>query len=1164
MRTPSRSRPTSLSRFTPIAAALASAMAAQAFAACPTAGTGPLCVTKAAVDGTPGSLNAAINSANTNCSSVSAPVIEFDIPGTGPFVLNLPNSLSFFCSAPIAYNPSIDGFSQPGSAPNGNPTGFNPTHQVILNGADNVSGGISFNGFNYGGALTVKGLQFQRFTYGGPSTCSSFFVAAVSGPVRVLGSFFQDNCVGVAANAIDADGTMGSGSQPGPSQIGDGTSVGRNAFANHYQAAISLAYGGFPGHLADINNNFIGTKDGTTSGGGPGKGVDIRSPGVVADPNMKTTIRNNVISGNGSHGVFVELASYGATIQGNKIGTAVGGTALGNSGDGIRSSSSQNVLVLDNTIAFNGGSGFNIPFGTGNELSGNRIHSNGVKAINLGDVPSPVPNDTNDGDGGANNLQNYPVITSVVKNAAANNTTINWNLDSETASNFAIEFFSNPTASATGQATNFLDPATYIPGPAGGSTGAGNFISGNTTIPGLHDFITATATRLATAPNRGNTSELGAAAVAKGVALAPTSIDFGNVVVGSTSGTGTATLSSLGSGAAQITQISGTSLCYGGPAPICGGSQFTCTTTCATGTFTGGTSCSFAASFSPISLGAQTTTIYICDDAGGNPARTLTLTGNAVVPPPATVAPASHDFGAVEVGGTSPTQSFLISNPAPVPTTLTPVTVTAPFQIFSNSCGATLSAGGGCTVVVKYAPTTVGTSSGTLSATAGTGAVSAALAGTATAGAPPTLTPPSVDFGAVTVGTNSAFATFTLTNPALTSIPVGSFAVTPGYALGTVTCTSSLPPGGSCTAQVKFQPVAPGVVTGALSVSAGGGTFSSSLTGTGTASPVLTLTPAAHDFGGVLLGASSGPKSFLIQNPSPVSSSLSVATSAPFQVVSTTCGSTIAANGSCSANVTFVPTAEGPASAALVATSSSGTSGASLTGTGVRQPGVSMPTSTIEFGSMIVNSAPVFQTIQLRSTGNTTLGINSISVSPPFTHTTTCGVSLAQNDTCNITVGFNPTVIGDFTGFLSVSTNAPGGSFLQAPLHAGVQKRPEPVLQVLPRTINFGARFSGGEPSPPQNVTVRNEGGSVATLELILNVPSFSIVNSRCGATLAPGASCDIEIGFSPQGYGPKNGDLVVRSNAANGTQGVSLSGASCRPVTFAQSRGSPAINCSP
>jgi hypothetical protein len=349
-----------------------------------------------------------------------------------------------------------------------------------------------------------------------------------------------------------------------------------------------------------------------------------------------------------------------------------------------------------------------------------------------------------------------------------------------------------------------------------------------------------------------------------------------------------------------------------------------------------------------------------------------------------------------------------------------------------------------------------------------------------------------------------------------------------------------------------------------VQVTADGINFASGLSGTGSSLPLLQVSPPAFDFGTVLVGNTSPDKTFSITNPAAVPTSLTpVAVNAPYQLVSTTCTSALAAASSCNAVVRFTPVVHGSAPGFLVATSSAGSSSASLSGFGSRQPAASLATTPIEFGSMIVGSAPVQQTIALTNTGNAILGINSVTVSPPFTLSNGCGASLAEGGSCNLTVGFNPSAVGDYAGFLGVSTNAPGASFLQVPVHAAVQQRPEPIVKVSPRVINFGARFAGS-PSPSQNVTVSNEGGSAATLAIDLNMPHFTIINTSCGATLAPQASCNVELAFAPSGFGPRRASLVVTSNAPDSPVEVTLSGAGCRPVNPGQGRGTSGISCAP
>jgi len=205
----------------------------------------------------------------------------------------------------------------------------------------------------------------------------------------------------------------------------------------------------------------------------------------------------------------------------------------------------------------------------------------------------------------------------------------------------------------------------------------------------------------------------------------------------------------------------------------------------------------------------------------------------------------------------------------------------------------------------------------------------------------------------------------------------------------------------------------------------------------------------------------------------------------------------------------------------------------------------------------------VQRTLRITNTGNDILGINSITVPRPFTLANACNVSLAAGDSCTFTVGFDPTEIGDFTATVSVSTNAPNASSIPIRVHAQVQARPEPLVRVSPRVIGFGDRM-GGTQSPAQRITLTNEGGVAANLTLALSSPHFVVLNTNCGATLAPQRSCTSDVTFQPQGFGPKRGQYVVTSNSPDSPIRVELSGAGCRPVLISQGRGTPLNNCTP
>ncbi|AKS41053.1 choice-of-anchor D domain-containing protein [Wenzhouxiangella marina] len=95
------------------------------------------------------------------------------------------------------------------------------------------------------------------------------------------------------------------------------------------------------------------------------------------------------------------------------------------------------------------------------------------------------------------------------------------------------------------------------------------------------------------------------------------------------------------------------------------------------------------------------------------------------------------------------------------------------------------------------------------------------------------------------------------------------------------------------------------------------------------------------------------------------------------------------------------------------------------------------------------------------------------------------------------------------------------------------------ILNVTPATINFGNQQTGTT-SGPQTVTVSNDGtdGIDLTLSAINFTGDFSQSGGSCTPTsvLADGASCTIDVVFSPTVDGAAAGSVVVVSDAATVT----------------------------
>ncbi|HYV04705.1 MAG TPA: hypothetical protein VFB82_08975, partial [Blastocatellia bacterium] len=221
-----------------------------------------------------------------------------------------------------------------------------------------------------------------------------------------------------------------------------------------------------------IEGNFLGTNaTGSFALGNARDGVLISS----SSGNLiggTTTAARNLLSGN-RNGVQIFGVGTGNQVRGNSIGTNASGlVSLGNSQNGVLILGSSNSVIgaagsaSSNTISFNGAAGVAVQSGTNNSIQSNSIVFNGGLGIDLG-ATGVNANDTGDADSGANNLQNYPVITSA--SAAGPSTAVVGTLNSTANTLFRIEFFAQqfPNASGFGEGQTLIGFANVTTDAAG-------------------------------------------------------------------------------------------------------------------------------------------------------------------------------------------------------------------------------------------------------------------------------------------------------------------------------------------------------------------------------------------------------------------------------------------------------------------------------------------------------------------------------------------------------------------------------------------------------------------------------------------------------------------------------------------------------------------------
>jgi hypothetical protein len=727
--------------------------------------------------------------------------------------------------------------------------------------------------------------------------------------------------------------------------------------------------------------------------------------------------------------------------------------------------------------------------------------------------------------------------------------------------------------------------STYLGGSystAGGQNYGGGITvdsSGNIYVVGENitfDFPTVNPVQagLKSANGNGFVAKI-APATPAGPQLFPAALNFGSVVSGATSQSQTVSLAN-GSNALDIT-----STVVSGP----NAADFSDFSTCGQ-TVPATVVCTFTVKFTPSTTGAESATMTI-DESSGTQTFTLSGTGT-VAPPPGTITvnPTTVTFGSEEVGTTS-------TNPQLVTVTVTgtnPVTLTgfsgtgADPGDFSIGSGTTcefetaLPAGTTCKLGIVFTPSAVGSRAATIQISGtftGTPAnVTASGTGTAQIAS---LTPTLLQFPNTVVGKTASAMTATLTNlsstvsltgisPTITSLlPTGTFAISAN------TCPGSLGPGLSCTISVTYTPTAAGAAEGELSVAdSDTGTSPQAVfligTGLNASATLATVTPKFLSFGRETAGTTSNAQFVFLQNigntnltfATPLSGTNPTAFSA-----TNTCDGTITAGGVCGVSVSFAPPTGTEAFFATL-TITSGASGApqtvGLSGTGIPASTASLLPNPLVFPAIAVGTTSAPQYAFLNDTGPNADAISNITITgadfEDFSFTapgnTPCSSTQVLNAqaVCVVGVLFTPTQTGLRTATLQITdtaTGTPHTTVLQ-----GGSGNTGPTVTVAPPSLAFSSQ-TVGTTSAAQSVTVSNTGTVTVTFTGFIvsgtNAGDFSVPLPTSGTmcspsgTLVGGASCTINVLFTPSASGTRTATLSIADNAIGSPQPVSLTG---------------------
>ncbi len=412
--------------------------------------------------------------------------IEFNIPGSGVQTITPTSPLPA-----ITDEVTIDGYTQPGASANTLEIGDNATLMIVLHGSAATASAPGLD--IQASGSTVRGLVVNGgFLYG----------------IQASGTGASSNTI--AGNFIGTDATGTSSQTPGlygvilragasDNRIGGTTPADRNLISgvvgNQGSNGSGIGIGAGAGGAAPLDNvvqgNYIGTNPGGTSAVPNATGIAFPSSAA------HNRITGNVIAGNSGDGVYMQQAG-GLTpttanmILDNSIGVAADGTRLGNAGYGIDVQPGvTDTQITNNEIAFNGAAGVGIfsseQASIANSILGNSIHDNSGLGIDL--APTGVTaNDAGDTDTGANDLQNFPIVTS----GEPGTNHVAGTLTSKPG-DYTIEVFQNTACdrSGNGEGANLLGSTSVTVDESG--SGTWELFLETTSIPN-GSYLTATAT----------------------------------------------------------------------------------------------------------------------------------------------------------------------------------------------------------------------------------------------------------------------------------------------------------------------------------------------------------------------------------------------------------------------------------------------------------------------------------------------------------------------------------------------------------------------------------------------------------------------------------------------------------------------------------------------
>jgi hypothetical protein len=324
------------------------------------------------------------------------------------------------------------------------------------------------------------------------------------------------------------------------------------------------------------------------------------------------------------------------------------------------------------------------------------------------------------------------------------------------------------------------------------------------------------------------------------------------------------------------------------------------------------------------------------DIPGGNTDAFVIKIGPASAPA-VSLSPSSLQYSSQPVGATSEPQTALLRNMGSSPLSITSIVTSGDFAE-SDNCGTSVPAAGSCTLSVTFTPTAGGVRSGLIvlqeDAAGSPHAVTLEGIGSGPVAA---LSPASLSFSSIAVGTSSSPQTITLSNSGNITLSISSIQTSGDYSQ-TNNCPSGLAAGATCTISITFSPTTTGTRNGSLTITddATGSPQAETLTGSGLGAAVA-LSATNVSFSAIAVGTSSSLHPVTLSNSGNIPVNIrSIQVTGDYRQTNN-CPAALAVSASCTVSVTFTPATTGTRNGSLAINDNATGSPqvATLTGSGV-------------------------------------------------------------------------------------------------------------------------------------------------------------------------------------------------------------------------------------